>query len=801
MIVMLRLLFLISIIGCLSLCLASKPHILQVVTDLQADLEALKQIQSQYVSDIAPRDRQFFRPGSGPPFGNGGFRRPPRPLPPPPPPPAIDIEKLSALIESFGKSLGILIEFIKNNVPDPSATSSLTGLPGTSTPQSTASTTSTSPTKSSRSMTYLTHTTTGAPTGSLATTELGSTASDASTSTTALNSVATTLAPTTITTTTDSTSVSDSTARTPSLTTSSSNSTPTATDGTITATTITPAWAASSDYTTSTSTSISETTGSISGVPEATSTGSETSTTADTSSNTYITTTSTLSFISTSAGTASPATTGTTTTGGSFTTTESTTSEYTKSTSLETITIESTTYTSFETTTTESPPPPDSSTTPETTTKLTTSIDITATTSIKTTADTGFTRTSSLVTTTTTTTTATPAGPTYFFDPAARNLNLVYYGQTTSDASLTSVCADDSVDIITIGFITRFFLGGEVNITMNQGSHCWAPNQGQQGAGAWGLKDCVGDGFAAEIKDCQDKGKKVLISAGGVFADLNIPSEPDAEILADRLWNLFLGGVDTGIAPTRPYGPVVLDGIDFDNEKPENKQYLPKLASTLRQLMASDSTKAYYLTAAPQCPLPDLSNPIAELLPSIDFFSVQFYNNPPCQLNAGQGFLDSLQDWSDILSGTKPVPAKTKLAMKKRRAGGPTTSPRRLGSGSGSEKVRNGAFSRRMLRNGKRQQPGDTIDIGFFQLNNGISMPLMLIGTPAFNWTETQDIGYVTIATYKELLVAAREKNLPNLAGAMFWDGGYQSRSAQEVDGELQTYAEVARDILRIPHV
>jgi len=114
-----------------------------------------------------------------------------------------------------------------------------------------------------------------------------------------------------------------------------------------------------------------------------------------------------------------------------------------------------------------------------------------------------------------------------------------------------------------IGFITRFFLGGEVNITMNQGSHCWAPNENQRAAGAWGLKDCVGDGFAQEIKACQARGKKVLISAGGTYANLSIPSDADAEILAERLWNLFLGGTDTDMAPTRPYGDAVLDGFDF----------------------------------------------------------------------------------------------------------------------------------------------------------------------------------------------------------------------------------------------
>jgi hypothetical protein len=211
--------------------------------------------------------------------------------------------------------------------------------------------------------------------------------------------------------------------------------------------------------------------------------------------------------------------------------------------------------------------------------------------------------------------------------------------------------------------------------------------------------------------------------------------------------------------------------------------------------MASDSTKPYYLTAAPQCPLPDASIPVPELLESIDFFSVQFYNNPACQLNAGQGFLDSVQDWSDMLSGVKPFPPRQKMAMKKRRQA--TSSQRR-----GVEKLRNGAAFPRTGKNGKRQATDDIIDVDFFQLDNGISTPQLLIGAPAFNWAEdpSQNTGYVDVATYKEILLNVREKNLPNLAGAMFWDGGYQSRSAQEVDGESLTYAQVVRDVLRIPH-
>ena len=77
----------------------------------------------------------------------------------------------------------------------------------------------------------------------------------------------------------------------------------------------------------------------------------------------------------------------------------------------------------------------------------------------------------------------------------------------------------------------------------------------------------------------------------------------------------------------RPFGDVVIDGFDFDFETPI--QFYVPFAQTLRTLMDSDTSKKYYLTAAPQCVYPDRNNNV--LLTSdvfIDAVFVQFYNNP-----------------------------------------------------------------------------------------------------------------------------------------------------------------------------
>ena len=64
--------------------------------------------------------------------------------------------------------------------------------------------------------------------------------------------------------------------------------------------------------------------------------------------------------------------------------------------------------------------------------------------------------------------------------------------------------------------------------------------------------------------------------------------------------------------------------------------------------MNSDSSKKYYLSAAPQCPIPDESIPL-EAMQTMDFVWVQFYNNPGCNLDS-PGFAASFKQWSSDLS-------------------------------------------------------------------------------------------------------------------------------------------------------
>jgi len=356
--------------------------------------------------------------------------------------------------------------------------------------------------------------------------------------------------------------------------------------------------------------------------------------------------------------------------------------------------------------------------------------------------------------TATSTASASTSTSTSAFNATAPNLTIAYYGQSnmTAKVSLSQLCAGTSVDIITLAFINSFYGPtdpSKMNITLDfNGYLCQAPNQTQIAAGVTGLLDCTIDGFAAEVAACQAQGKKVLISAGGASANLSMPSQEAAEEVAKTLWDMFLGG--SGLKGVRPFGDVVLDGFDIGNEDEKNAGQLFPLISTLRNLTKKDKSRKYYFSAAPICALPDPEIPLSSLLNQIDFWNVQFYNANACQLGSGDKFLDSMKTWSQKLLG------KRKLACK-------------------TCKVPQGAFN----VNG-----------------NNITYPRLLIGTRAFD-PGASSTGYVNITEYRAILEDVARLGLPNLAGAMFWDGAFLYKEKGLVEGNNRTFAQIAKSVLK----
>ena len=241
-----------------------------------------------------------------------------------------------------------------------------------------------------------------------------------------------------------------------------------------------------------------------------------------------------------------------------------------------------------------------------------------------------------------------PTASPYLFNAESEDNVAVYYGTTpaTKKGGLSSLCSDPNVDIVILSFVFSFFdANGYPSIDFGPGCSGQTANQKDT---APGLKDC--SALAPEIAACQALDKKVLLSLGGYNSNTSFASDTQATEFASILWDLFGAGdgLDEGL---RPFGTdIVIDGFDIDNEN-HNTDHYETFAIALREQFTTDDSKTYYLSAAPQCPIPDESIPVGTLQQA-DFVWVQFYNNPSCNIDA-QGFQQSFKAWSDLLaSGT-----------------------------------------------------------------------------------------------------------------------------------------------------
>lgn len=202
-----------------------------------------------------------------------------------------------------------------------------------------------------------------------------------------------------------------------------------------------------------------------------------------------------------------------------------------------------------------------------------------------------------------------------------------YWGQDSQGANnpndtadyqktLSFYCQDNSTNIIPIAFLTKYFsTGGLPEIDL--GNTCNSNLNGTFPGTA--LTNC--QGLARDIRACQRKGAIVTLSIGGALGNSTL-DDCEAEEFAETVWNLFLGGT----SDTRPFGTAVLDGVDLDIENGSPTGY----ATFVRKIrhLAECADKKYYITAAPQCPFPDVTLGSALNATWFDAVFVQFYNNP-----------------------------------------------------------------------------------------------------------------------------------------------------------------------------
>lgn len=264
---------------------------------------------------------------------------------------------------------------------------------------------------------------------------------------------------------------------------------------------------------------------------------------------------------------------------------------------------------------------------------------------------------------------------------------VAYWGQNGCYAShrerenwekpLTEFCKNYNYNTIVLSFMHIFFDTGNKDKMpgLNFAFHC---EKGQDGYPSLLRCPKIEEG----IKECQKRGKTVLMSLGGASGAYSFANDAQAKLFAYRVYHLLLEG--TALQSIRPFGTAILNGIDLDIEGGPPTGY-SAFVTELRRLEKTGSQKIT-IAAAPQCPYPDaIQGPspghfLGDVPQLMDEIYVQFYNNW-CMVSKPSSFKSTMKQWLDYSeknNGPKVfigVPAAPRAAP-----GGGYVSPQAVGA-------------------------------------------------------------------------------------------------------------------------
>ncbi|GFF38023.1 endochitinase [Aspergillus udagawae] len=226
--------------------------------------------------------------------------------------------------------------------------------------------------------------------------------------------------------------------------------------------------------------------------------------------------------------------------------------------------------------------------------------------------------------------------------------NVVYWGQngggTVENNDLAAYCTSTSgIDIIVLAFLYEYGNGNKI-ASGTIGQSCYISPSGQP-------QNC--DALASAIKTCQSNGVKVILSLGGAVGAYSLSSQAEAETIGQNLWEAYGNTKGSGSVP-RPFGSTFVNGWDFDIESYAGNNYYQYMIKKLRSNFASDPSNKYYITGAPQCPIPEPNMQVIVTNAQFDYLWVQFYNNPGCSVNGPINY----DQWVSNLANTPSANAK-----------------------------------------------------------------------------------------------------------------------------------------------
>lgn len=196
------------------------------------------------------------------------------------------------------------------------------------------------------------------------------------------------------------------------------------------------------------------------------------------------------------------------------------------------------------------------------------------------------------------------------------------------------------------------------------GNQCWAaepyPGPGYRGQNKPAnnrLRKCPN--LQRDLHACRQQNtgiarKTILLSVGGGSTAYQLTGAADGDALAKQLWYMFgprqNSWVKQGLPRPFDLGSVgfAVDGFDLDIEhrSTDGGAGYKALATRLRSLYATQAPPGskFYLTASPQCAVPDANMRDVLVATAFDAVFVQFYNTPQC----------SARRWADANRGYVP---------------------------------------------------------------------------------------------------------------------------------------------------
>ncbi|POR33100.1 Endochitinase 2 [Tolypocladium paradoxum] len=234
--------------------------------------------------------------------------------------------------------------------------------------------------------------------------------------------------------------------------------------------------------------------------------------------------------------------------------------------------------------------------------------------------------------------------------------NVVYWGQNgggrVENNDLASYCTSTSgIDVLVLAFLYRFGRGSNIpSGTIGQSCNISTSGQGQ---------NC--EALASAIAKCQAAGVKIILSLGGAAGSYSLQSQADAEAIGQYLWDSYANSGNTAVQ--RPFGNKFVNGFDFDIEvNGGSSQYYQYMIAKLRCNFAKDPRHTFYITGAPQCPIPEPNMGVIISSSVFDYIFIQFYNNNnytvPCALGINGNAPFNYKHWTAYIANTPSAKAK-----------------------------------------------------------------------------------------------------------------------------------------------